>query len=295
MRTKRKVDVLVLSDIHLGTFGCKALELLSYLKTVDPDILVLNGDIFDIWQFNKRYFPKSHMQVVLYFTSLLSKGTRVYYVTGNHDEMLRKFKGFRLGSFEIVNKVVLDLNGAKAWIFHGDVFDVSMKHSKWLAKLGGLGYDLLIMINTFVNWVSKSLGRGRFSFAKRIKRLVKDAVKHINNFEETAAEIAISNGYDYVICGHIHQPQIRKITNKEGRQTTYLNSGDWVENLTALEYVDGEWSIYDYFSDPEVLLNREEHHPEDEYLLKAGYKQKELFNEMMEEFQIAMVADGLDR
>ena len=286
---KRPVELLVISDVHLGTFGCRAGELLNYLKTVDPKTLVLNGDIIDIWQFNKRYFPKSHMKVIKYLTSLLAKGVKVYYVTGNHDEMLRKFEGFELGSLKIVNKLVLDLNGKKAWIFHGDVFDVTMKHSKWLARLGGVGYDLLILINTMVNWLSQKLGRGRISLSKKIKNGVKSAIKYINNFEDTAAEIAISNGYSYVVCGHIHQPQIRQIEDKEGRQVHYLNSGDWVENLTALEYNKGKWSIYHYFDDPTAQDVNPDDLLKEEELSKAGYKNKQLFNDLVAEFQFAQV------
>lgn len=282
-RKKRKLDLLVISDVHLGTFGCRAKELLNYLKTVNPKTLVLNGDIIDIWQFNKRYFPKSHMKIIKYLTSLLASGTKVYYVTGNHDEMLRRFKGFQLGNFEIVNKLLLNLDGKKAWIFHGDVFDVSMKHAKWLAKLGGIGYDFLIMLNTLVNWVSEQLGRGRISFSRKIKNSVKGAVKHINNFEETAAEIAINNGYDYVICGHIHQPQIRTIRNKVGEEVTYLNSGDWIENLTALEYVKGKWSLYEYQSDQVAQENKEKDFSLDKELAKVEINNKELFQELIAE------------
>jgi UDP-2,3-diacylglucosamine pyrophosphatase LpxH len=249
---QREVEYVVISDVHLGTYGCRAGELLSYLMSIKPKTLVLNGDIIDIWQFSKHYFPSSHMQVVQHITKLISEGTKVIYITGNHDEMLRKFKGFKLGSFEIVNKTILELeNGEKAWCFHGDVFDVTMKHSKWIAKLGGFGYDLLIRLNTLVNWFSKKLGYGRLSFSKRIKDNVKGALKFINNFEETVAELAIFNEYEYVICGHIHQPKIRKITNKEGRSTTYLNSGDWIENLSALEYSQGKWTQYYFQTDDE--------------------------------------------
>ena len=117
-KKKREVDVVVVSDVHLGTYGSHAAELVRYLKTIKPKILVLNGDIIDIWQFSKRYFPKPHMQVIKRITKLLGKSTKVYYVTGNHDEMLRKFVGFRIGSLQIVNKVILNLDGKKAWIFH---------------------------------------------------------------------------------------------------------------------------------------------------------------------------------
>jgi UDP-2,3-diacylglucosamine pyrophosphatase LpxH len=248
-RKKREVELVVLSDIHLGTYGCHAEELLRYLKSIKPKKIILNGDIIDMWQFSKRYWPKSHMQVVKHITSLLTKNTKIIYLTGNHDEMLRKFAGFRLGTFIIDNKVVLKLNGQKAWVFHGDVFDVTMQYSKWLAKLGAIGYDTLILLNASVNWLLNKLGREKISLSKRVKDSVKGAVKFINDFEITAAEIAIQNGYDYVVCGHIHQPEIKTIETEKG-SVVYLNSGDWVENLTALEYANNSWTIYRYFDDP---------------------------------------------
>lgn len=245
---KREVEVVVISDIHLGTYGCHATELLKYFKSIKPKKIILNGDIIDIWQFNKRYWPATHMQVIKHITGLMAKDVKIYYVTGNHDEMLRKFVGFKMGSLKIVNKVILNLDGKKAWIFHGDVFDVTMKHAKWLAKLGAVGYDALIVINRAVNFISQKMGKGKISLSKKIKNSVKGAVKFINAFEQTAADIGISNEYDFVICGHIHQPEIREIRNDEG-SITYMNSGDWIENLTSLEYNDGQWSIYKYHED----------------------------------------------
>ena len=247
-KRKRDVELVILSDVHLGTYGCQAEALLRYLKTIKPKKIILNGDIIDMWQFTKRYWPKSHMQVVKHITGLLAKNTKIIYLTGNHDEMLRKFAGFRIGSFHIDNKVVLKLAGKKAWIFHGDVFDVTMKYSKWLAKLGAVGYDTLIHINTFVNWCLTKLGKEKISLSKRVKDSVKSAVKFINDFEKVAADIAIENGFDYVVCGHIHYPEIRKIITERG-EVMYLNSGDWVENLTALEYNEGQWRIYRYLDD----------------------------------------------
>ncbi|WP_282014556.1 UDP-2,3-diacylglucosamine diphosphatase [Marinifilum flexuosum] len=247
-KNKRKVEVVVLSDIHLGTIGCRADELLKYLNSIQPKKLILNGDIVDIWQFKKRYWPKSHMRIIKHITSLLSKGVPVYYVTGNHDELLRKFEGFTLGKLQIVNKLILNLNGKKAWVFHGDVFDVTMQYAKWLTKLGSIGYDLLIMINSMVNYFANLMGREKVSLSRKIKNSVKSAVKYINNFEQTAAEIAIDKGYDYVVCGHIHHPEYKEITSKNG-STMYLNSGDWIESLSALEYHKGEWSIYEYHKD----------------------------------------------
>jgi UDP-2,3-diacylglucosamine pyrophosphatase LpxH len=277
---KRKLDILVLSDIHLGTYGCHAKELLCYLKTIKPKTVILNGDIVDIWQFSKRYWPKSHMKVVKHFMGWMSKGIKIYYITGNHDEMLRKFEGFKMGSFKIVNKVVLDLNdGKKAWFFHGDVFDVTMQHSKWLAKLGAVGYDTLILINRFVNFISaKVFKRGKLSLSKKIKNSVKTAVKFVNNFEQTAADIGISNQYDYVVCGHIHQPEMRVIENVEGK-ILYLNSGDWIENLTALEYVNNEWQIYKF--DENEMLHTTIAEADDEELDNS-----KLFDNMVEEFNL---------
>lgn len=248
-KRKREVDLIILSDVHLGTYGCHSEELLKYLKTVKPKHLILNGDIIDMWQFSKRYWPSSHMQVVKHIMGLLAKGTKVTYLTGNHDEMLRKFAGFKLGNLRIDNKKVLQLNGKRAWVFHGDVFDVTMRYSKWLARLGAIGYDALILINAFVNFLLKMAGRGKISLSKRVKDSVKQAVKFINDFERTVADIAISNEYDYVICGHIHHPDMKNMVNDNG-QVVYLNSGDWVENLTSLEYHLGEWRMYRYHNDP---------------------------------------------
>ena len=245
MMSKREVDIAVISDVHLGTYGCHAKELLKYLKSIKPKMLVLNGDIIDVWQFSKRYWPETHMKVVRKLMKFVVEGVPVYYLTGNHDELLRKFADMHMGGFHLQNKLVLELDGKKAWFFHGDIFDVTMQHSKWLAKLGAVGYDTLILINSFVNWGLSLMGKEKMSFSKRIKAKFKDAVKFINKFEDTAAELAIENGYAYVVCGHIHQPEMRVIDGAEG-SVTYLNSGDWVENLTALEYHQNAWKIFKY-------------------------------------------------
>lgn len=245
MMSKREVDIAVISDVHLGTYGCHAKELLKYLKSIKPKMLVLNGDIIDIWQFSKRYWPETHMKVVRKLMKFVVEGVPVYYLTGNHDELLRKFADMHMGAFHLQNKLVIELDGKKAWFFHGDIFDVTMQHSKWLAKLGAVGYDTLILINSFVNWFLELVGRDKMSFSKKIKAAFKDAVKFINKFESTAAELAVENGYQYVICGHIHQPEMRTVTTEQG-SVMYLNSGDWVENLTALEYSDKAWKIFKY-------------------------------------------------
>lgn len=249
---RRRVQVAVISDVHLGTYGCHAAELLRYLRSIRPQVLVLNGDIVDIWQFSKNYWPPAHMRVVRYLAARAAKGTKIYYLTGNHDELLRKFAGLKLGNFHLDNKLVLDLPHGRTWLFHGDVFDVTMRHSRWLAKLGGQGYDLLILLNRFVNFLLAKVGRPRVALSKLVKERVKTAVAAINNFEQTAADIAGDEGYRYVACGHIHQPEIKTLPTAKG-DITYLNSGDWVENLTALEYTaEAGWQLYYYNQDPQM-------------------------------------------
>lgn len=279
---KRKIDILVISDIHLGTYGCHSKELLRYLKSIKPKMVVLNGDIIDMWQFSKHYWPKSHMKVVHKIIKWISKGIKVYYITGNHDEMLRKFAGFKMGSLVIDNKLLLDINEKKIWIFHGDVFDVTMKHSKWLTKLGSHGYDLLILINAFFNWLSVKMGKGKISLSKNIKNSVKQAVKFINDFEKTTADIAIAHGYDYVLCGHIHHPEMKTIVTDKGN-VEYLNSGDWIENLTALEYVDDKWSLFQYHEADFDDIEEKENEKEDDILMMNN---EEIFNQILSEFKI---------
>jgi UDP-2,3-diacylglucosamine pyrophosphatase LpxH len=243
---KRPVDVVVISDVHLGTFGCHAAELVTYLKSISPQMLILNGDIVDGWQFSKHYFPSSHLCVLKEIINLMAGGTRVIYITGNHDEVLRRFSDFHLDNFQLTDKLVIEIDKKMTWIFHGDVFDATTRgYAKIIARLGGWGYDLLILLNRLVNFTLQAMGRDRMSFSKKVKNGVKKAISYINNFEMTAAELAIEKQYDYVICGHIHQPQHRVITTKNG-SVTYLNSGDWIENLTSLEYCNHEWRIYQY-------------------------------------------------
>ncbi|MDF2187247.1 UDP-2,3-diacylglucosamine diphosphatase [Paraflavitalea sp. CAU 1676] len=243
---KRPVDVVVISDVHLGTYGCHARELVAYLKSIAPNILILNGDIIDGWQFSKRYFPASHMAVIKEVLNLMTKGTRVFYITGNHDELLRRYADFQLSNFTLTDKLVLEIDNKMTWIFHGDVFDNTTKGgAKFLAKLGSSGYGMLILFNRFVNFVLKLFGREKLSISKKVMAEVNKAVTKINDFEMIAAELAIEKKYDYVICGHIHQPQKRVVENEQGK-VTYLNSGDWVEHLTALEYSHNEWKIFEY-------------------------------------------------
>ncbi len=242
---KRELDIVILSDVHLGTYGCHAKELLNYLKSIKVHTLILNGDFIDMWQFSKRYFPKEHLEVIQRILKMAARGVKVYYITGNHDDALRRFSDFSSGNIHLRDKLLLKLKDKRYWIFHGDVFDVFIKYSPFIARLGGKGYDLLILINRLVNKVRMALGMSRMSFAAKVKYGVKEAVKFISDFEETAIKLAAEDNYDYVICGHIHRPIIRTL-NIEGKEIHYLNSGDWVESLTALEYKWGKWSLYEY-------------------------------------------------
>lgn len=245
MPEKRKVELVVISDVHLGTLGCHARELCNYLDSIAPEKLILNGDIIDIWQFRKSFFPRAHLAVIKKIIDLSASGTEVIYLTGNHDEMLRKFSDTSLGGFSIKDKLVLELDGKKAWFFHGDIFDVSIQKAKWIAKLGGWGYSLLILVNHLLNWSLTKMGRKKYSLSRKIKSGVKRAVKFIGDFEKAAADLAIEKGYKYVICGHIHQPRMVRKTNKKGT-CLYLNSGDWIEHLTALEYNKKRWELVHY-------------------------------------------------
>lgn len=242
---KKELDIVVLSDVHLGTYGCHAKELLQYLKSIKVGTLILNGDFIDMWQFRKRYFPKEHLQVIQRILKMSAKGTKVYYITGNHDDLLRRYTDFSSGNIHLRDKLILHLNHQKYWIFHGDVFDLTIQYSPYIAKLGGKGYDLLIRLNRIINNIRVATGRPRMSFAKKVKNQVKEAIKFIADFEQTAIRLAREEGFDYVICGHIHRPQLRMV-DENGKRVTYMNSGDWVENLTALEYQSGQWSVYEY-------------------------------------------------
>ncbi|MCB0560837.1 MAG: UDP-2,3-diacylglucosamine diphosphatase [Lewinellaceae bacterium] len=242
---KRELDIVILSDVHLGTYGCHAKELLNYLKSIQTGMLILNGDFIDMWQFRKRYFPKDHIQVIQYILKMASRGVKVYYITGNHDDALRRYSDFSAGNIHLRDKLILQLGGKSYWIFHGDIFDLFIQYSPFISRLGGKGYDWLIVLNRFINNLRQAMGLSRMSFAKKMKHRVKEAVKFVSDFEKTALKLAAEEDYDYVICGHIHRPQMRT-EEVQGKPVTYLNSGDWVENLTALEYNWERWSIYEY-------------------------------------------------
>ena len=274
---KRSLDILVISDLHLGTYGSEADEVLAYLDTIDADKIVINGDFVDIMLFNKRFWPSSHMKVVKYFLDLISQGKQIYYVTGNHDELMRKFLNFKIQNFKIVNQVVLDTSEGKVWMFHGDVFDFSIQ-TAWITKLAGFLYDYMIIFNSWINKkIMRPLGRKRLNFSKTIKANVKTAVQYFANFEMKAAEIAQKNGYKYVVCGHIHTPKIESF-NINGEEIIYMNSGDWLESLSSLEYVDNKWSIY--------MHKRTEQKYKGDEDPRIEMTNKELYKDLIAEFEI---------
>lgn len=243
---KRPVDVVVISDLHLGTYGSRACEVLTYLKSISPQMLVLNGDIIDVWQFSKRYFPAAHMAVLKEIFQLLSSGTRVIYITGNHDEMLRRYTDLQIGNLQLVDKAVIEIDGKMTWLFHGDAFDNTTKGTaKFWAKMGSNGYAVLLGFNRLINRFMKLIGKEPVSLSKKVMNRVNKSIVRIDDFETLVGELAIEKKYDYVVCGHIHQPQKRVIETEKGK-VTYLNSGDWVDHLTALEYYNKEWHIYQY-------------------------------------------------
>jgi UDP-2,3-diacylglucosamine pyrophosphatase LpxH len=243
---KRPVEVVVISDLHLGTYASRAKEFTAYLKSIEPRLLVLNGDIIDGWQFSKRYFPPAHISAIKEIFSKLTNGTRVVYITGNHDDAFRKYADLELGNFLLADKIAIEVNGKRTWIFHGDVFDHTTSwQAKFLGKLGSNGYAVLLGFNRGVNFFMQLLGKEKLSLSRSVMQQFNKRVIKIDEYEQKIAEIAIEKNFDTVICGHIHQPQKRMITNGKG-SVCYLNSGDWVENMTSLEYYDGEWHIYNY-------------------------------------------------
>lgn len=244
---RREIDILIISDTHLGTFGASALQLLKYLRSVQPKLLILNGDIIDIWQFNKYYFPEEHTAVLQEIMQFATSGVPTYHLTGNHDDLLRRYTEFSFSNIHLVDSMLLEVDGKTAWIFHGDAFDHSVGGvARMLAQFGGWCYDWSIFFNRQLNKLLRKIGMKPVFISKKIKDTVKSAVKKMNDFEQKGIDIGIEKGYDYVICGHVHRPTIKKHSNENGDSTIYLNSGDWLENLTSLEYADGKWSLYRY-------------------------------------------------
>jgi UDP-2,3-diacylglucosamine pyrophosphatase LpxH len=222
-----------ISDVHLGTPGCKAEHLVDFLKHTECENLFLVGDIIDGWKLQNTWFwPQEHTNVVRKVLTKAKRGTKVTYVTGNHDEFLRKFVGFGLaiGNIRIVNEHVhTTADGRRLLVTHGDAFDVITRYHRWVALVGDVAYELTMQANHRFNQVRRLLGMRYWSLSAFAKKSVKNAVNIVSEFEQSVAHECRRRGLDGVVCGHIHHAEISDI---EGVQ--YLNSGDWVESCTAL-------------------------------------------------------------
>ena len=275
----RQIDISVISDFHLATHASKAKTLLKYLKSIHPELLVLNGDIIDSWRFSKNYFPKSHLKVIRQLLKMVEKGIQVVYVTGNHDDVFRKFNNTRLGNFSIVNQLELDVNGKKTWIFHGDVFDHIIHHSPWLAKLGAAAYGFLTVFNKFINIFLKLISGREMILYKSMKDRIAKHGKVLTNFEKAIANAAISKNIDVVVCGHTHIP-VDKVIDTEKGSVRYINCGDWVEHFSAAECLDGEWNMV--YTPDEVVDEVES--PDDELFIP---NKKQVYKSIVEELAVA--------
>lgn len=241
---KTHYRTIFLSDIHLGTRGCQAERLLDFLKVHSCDQLYLVGDIVDGWRLQRGlYWPQAHSNVVRRLLTLAKRDTEIVYVTGNHDEFLRKYSDHAFGNIRLVDRAVHGTaDGRRLLVVHGDEYDVITRYHRWVAFLGDLGYTLLLEVNRLNNWLRERLGFGRWSLSAWVKHRVKRAVNFISEFEEAIAQDCAKEGFDGVVCGHIHHAEIRRIGAVE-----YLNCGDWVESCTALvEDERGEIRIVDW-------------------------------------------------
>lgn len=229
----RKYRTIWISDVHLGTRGCKAEHLVDFLKHAECENLYLVGDIIDGWKLRSAwYWPQEHTNVVRKVLTKAKRGTTVYYVTGNHDEFLRKFVGFGLaiGNIRIVNEHVhTTADGRRLLVTHGDAFDVITRYHRWIARAGDAAYELTMFANHRFNQLRRVLGMRYWSLSAFAKKSVKNAVNIVSEFERSVAHECRRRGLDGVVCGHIHHAEIRTI---DGVQ--YHNSGDWVESCTAL-------------------------------------------------------------
>lgn len=245
---KRRIEIAVISDVHLGASQCHAEELLAYLSSIWPKKLILNGDIIDRSRTARAHFPQVHFKVLKKIVSMAAAGIEVYYLCGDHEPMLRKFRGFNLNNFYIKNKLLLELDGKKVFFFHGDVFDALPLAGAWITHFGNAGFGFLLAVNSMVNWFRSKLGKPVTSPLGRLREHPARSARVVHRFEKTTADIAIRNGYDGVVCGHLHKPAKHWVETPSGK-TLYLNSGDWVENLTALEYNFKRWKLYRYDED----------------------------------------------
>jgi UDP-2,3-diacylglucosamine pyrophosphatase LpxH len=243
-RPKRRYRTVWISDIHLGTRGCNADLLVDFLRSIECETLYLVGDIVDGWRLRKGwYWPDSHNEVVRRLLKMSHRGTRVVFVAGNHDEMLRDYAGFSFGGVELALEAIhITADGRRLLVTHGDSFDGVVLYARWLAFLGDKAYDILLRANVLFNTLRRHLRLPYWSLSAFVKRKVKNAVQYVCSFEEAVAREAMERGFDGIVCGHIHCAEIRQIG-----AITYYNDGDWVESCTALvEDAQGVMSLIDW-------------------------------------------------
>lgn len=248
-----KFKTIIISDLHIGSLACKADQLLAFLKKVESKKLILNGDIIDGWRLKRRwYFPQSHLLLIRKFLSIAKRDVEVVYVSGNHDEFIRKFHGYDIdiGNVRVVNEHVHIINGKKFLVVHGDWYDVVTRYHAWIAKLGDHAYELSVWVNDHFNKLRILLGMRYWSLSRFLKNKVKGAVKFIFAFEHTAVESAKQRQYDGVICGHIHSPNLMV-----EKGIVYVNAGDWVETCSWIgETEDGKLQIWEWNSGEPKLI-----------------------------------------
>jgi len=239
-----RVRTVWISDLHLGTAGCQAAALLTFLREVECETLYLVGDIVDGWQLKRSwYWPQSHNDVVQKILRKARKGTRVVFVPGNHDEFARRYVGHSFGGVEVVDDCIhLTADGRRLWVTHGDLFDGVVQCARWLALLGDAAYEFTLRANRWFNVARARMGLPYWSLSRYLKLKVKRAVSYVGDFEAAVAREARRRGANGVVCGHIHHAEIRTIDG-----VLYCNDGDWVESLTALvERHDGRLEILDF-------------------------------------------------
>jgi UDP-2,3-diacylglucosamine pyrophosphatase LpxH len=241
---KTHFKTIVISDVHLGTRGAKAKEVARFLKQYSCENLILNGDIIDGWQLKKSgSWKRKHTR---FFNRVLKmieqENTKVFYLRGNHDDFLDQILPLQIGNLSILNDMVYESHGKKYFITHGDIFDSVTTNFRWIAHLGDIGYTFLLWLNRQVNYHRRKKGLPYFSLSQYVKGKVKSAVSYIDQYEEELAKMAKAKGCDGIICGHIHKAENRVIDG-----VVYLNSGDWVETMSALaEDHEGNWQLIYY-------------------------------------------------
>lgn len=236
-----KFRSIFISDIHLGTRGCKADFLLDFLKHTESDYMYLVGDIFDGWRLKRTWFwPQSHNDVIQKLLRRARKGTKVFFVPGNHDEFARDYVDNEFGRVEVRQKLIHKAaDGRRYLVMHGDECDGVMLYARWLAVLGDYAYVTALALNNWYNVLRRKLGLPYWSLSAYLKHKVKNVLQFMTDYESSMVEMAKRNGANGVICGHIHHAAIKEIDG-----VLYCNDGDWVESCTALvEHYDGRMEI----------------------------------------------------